>query len=107
VQTATDSLWCILVIVVNKYISKTEKANLTRKIHPLPSFIDEILRQNNVVTEYKSRPAYQKNDYIGWIMRAKREETQLARIEQMIMELKAGNKYMKMNYDKSSSDKVQ
>lgn len=83
---------------MNKYISKTEEKNLARSIHPLPLFVEKALLQNSVVPEYKSRPAYQKNDYIGWISGAKRKETQLARLEQMIAELKEGNKYMKMNY---------
>lgn len=45
---------------------------------------------------YRSRPAYQQNDYIGWILQAKQEATREKRMHQMIAELKEGDKYMKM-----------
>jgi uncharacterized protein YdeI (YjbR/CyaY-like superfamily) len=49
-----------------------------------------------VASDYESRPAYQQNDYIGWIERAKRQETKEKRLQQMVDELKAGDVYMKM-----------
>ncbi len=45
---------------------------------------------------YDARPPYQRNDYIGWIERAKRPETRTKRIDQMLAELAAGDVYMKM-----------
>ncbi len=47
---------------------------------------------------YRARPDYQQNDYIGWITRAKREETQQRRLQQMLDELRRGDTYMKMTY---------
>ena len=47
---------------------------------------------------YRNRPAYQQNDYIGWITRAKRNETKEKRLAQMLDELASGDKYMKMKY---------
>jgi hypothetical protein len=47
---------------------------------------------------YRDRPAYQQNDYIGWITRAKREETKQRRLAHMLTELEAGDRYMKMEY---------
>tara|TARA_B100001245_G_C22515934_1_gene260348 strand:+ start:333 stop:512 length:180 start_codon:yes stop_codon:yes gene_type:complete len=51
-----------------------------------------------VASDYESRPAYQQNDYIGWIERAKRQETKEKRLQQMVDELKAGDVYMKMKH---------
>jgi hypothetical protein len=41
-------------------------------------------------------PPYQQNDYIGWITRARRPETQEKRLDQMLEELEKGDVYMKM-----------
>ena len=83
---------------MNPYISPEESARLTREIYPLPDFIEEALRARELVRVYKQRPAYQKNDYIGWITRAKREGTRRKRLAQMLEELERGDKYMKMDY---------
>ena len=47
---------------------------------------------------YDARPAYQRNDYLGWIARAKLLETREKRICQMLDELRAGDAYMKMKW---------
>ena len=47
---------------------------------------------------YDSRPPYQRNDYIGWITHAKREQTRAKRLAQMLDELASGDRYMKMVY---------
>ena len=47
---------------------------------------------------YRDRPPYQRNDYIGWITRAKRDETKQRRLAQMLAELESGNRYMNMSY---------
>ena len=49
--------------------------------------------------EYLARPEYQQNDYIGWITRAKREETRIKRLNQMLDELAGGVAYMNMPYN--------
>ena len=64
----------------------------------MPDFIREALIQNDVMQLYNDRPPYQKNDYLGWITRAKKDETKQKRLIQMIEELKAGNLYMNMPY---------
>ncbi len=48
---------------------------------------------------YYERPPYQRNDYNSWITRAKREETRLKRLYQMIDELIDGRLYIKMKYN--------
>jgi hypothetical protein len=61
---------------MNPYISEEEKAKLSRTVYELPDFIELALKENNLEEIYRNRLAYQKNDYIGWIMRAKAPETQ-------------------------------
>ena len=64
----------------------------------MPSFIIEALEQRRLLDAYHRRPPYQQNDYIGWITRAKREDTRLRRLNQMLDELESGDLYMKMPY---------
>lgn len=64
----------------------------------MPEFIAEALTRHKLFERYESRPAYQQNDYIYWISSAKQEETRQKRLNQMLEELKTGNKYMKMVY---------
>ena len=72
--------------------------NLKRPRYPMPDYVKEALVQRELMDAYRERPAYQQNDYIGWIMRAKRQETVEKRLAQMLDELESGDKYMKMSY---------
>jgi len=72
--------------------------NLTRDLQQIPEDIASRLKAEGVQTAYEVRPAYQRNDYLGWIARAKRQDTREKRIRQMLDELKAGNAYMRMKY---------
>ncbi len=69
---------------------------LTRPCYPMPDFVKEALLARGLMDAYRARPAYQQNDYIGWITRAKREATQQKRLAQMLDELETGDVYMKM-----------
>ena len=71
-------------------------AHLKRDLNPMPAFVQEALETNGLVEEFEKRPAYQQNDYIGWINRAKRAETKQKRLTQMLQELSEGGVYMKM-----------
>ena len=73
-------------------------SNLKRPRYPMPDFIKEALLQG-LMEAYRNRPAYQQNDYIGWITRAKRPETVEKRLNQMLEELESGDRYMKMAYE--------
>lgn len=73
-----------------------------RARHPMPADVRAALKRANVVSDYEARPAYQRNDYIGWITRAAREETRNKRIDQMIEELRIGGVYMKMDHPASA-----
>lgn len=64
----------------------------------MPEDFRQALVDAGVVEQYDQRPPYQRNDYIGWVNRAKRAETRQKRITQMVSELKQGNIYMKMDW---------
>jgi len=53
------------------------------------------------MSAYRARPDYQRNDYIGWITRAKRPDTRAKRIGQMLDELDRGGVYMNMAHKPS------
>ena len=72
-----------------------------RPRYPMPEFFREALESRGLMEAYQDRPPYQQNDYIGWITRAKRPETQEKRLNQMLDELKKGDVYMKMEWKKS------
>ncbi|MEM1021029.1 MAG: YdeI/OmpD-associated family protein [Sphingomonadales bacterium] len=69
---------------------------MKRPENPMPVFVRAALEAHGLMERYEHRPWYQRNDYLGWIGRAKREETKAKRLHQMLDELKAGDVYMKM-----------
>ncbi|NOZ62623.1 MAG: YdeI/OmpD-associated family protein [Calditrichaeota bacterium] len=75
-----------------------ESSRLKRPLHEMPEYVKVALEKNNLMEPYRERPPYQQNDYIGWINRAKRQETKERRLAQMLEELRRGDKYMKMDY---------
>lgn len=64
----------------------------------MPAFVKKALAESHLMEAYQARPPYQQNDYIGWIERAKKEETKQKRLTQMLEELEQGSLYMKMKY---------
>ena len=64
----------------------------------MPPFVEEALNARGLMEAYRNRPAYQQNDYIGWITRAKQKETREKRLNQMLEELEAGGRYVNMAY---------
>jgi uncharacterized protein YdeI (YjbR/CyaY-like superfamily) len=68
----------------------------------MPDDVNDALLARQLLDDYRARPAYQRNDYLGWIGRAKRPATRLARIEQMLDELETGGMYMKMDHPPSA-----
>jgi len=79
----------------------TDFSNLKRPRNPMPDFIKTALEENSLMNAFNERPAYQQNDYLGWISRAKREDTRLKRLQQMLDELKEGGVYMNMRHPAS------
>jgi uncharacterized protein YdeI (YjbR/CyaY-like superfamily) len=77
---------------------RTDTSGLQRRVYPMPPDVTSALRERGLADAYGRRPAYQQNDYVGWIMRAKRPETRRKRIEQMLDELRRGGVYMNMTW---------
>ncbi len=75
--------------------------NLTRPIHPMSAFVEDALKKAGIAAAHEAWPAYQQNDYIGWIMNAKRLETRQKRLGQMFGELRVGGIYMWMDHPPS------
>jgi uncharacterized protein YdeI (YjbR/CyaY-like superfamily) len=67
----------------------------------MPYFVKQALEEHGLMAKYKERPAYQQNDYIGWINNAKLQETKEKRLHQMLEELEKGGIYMKMSHSPS------
>lgn len=85
--------------------SKSDKFdNLQRELQPMSEFIKKALSDNGVMDDYLARPAYQQNDYLSWINRAKQEATKTKRLDQMIDELQQGGVYMKMAHPASRKE---
>ena len=78
---------------------KKDSSRLKRPLYPMPDYVHDELVKHNLVDTYYNRPPFQRNDYISWITRAKREETRFKRLQQMIDELIDGGLYMKMKYN--------
>lgn len=79
-------------------MAEQDFSKLKRPRYPMPDFIATALTERGLMDAYRARPPYQQNDYIGWISRAKRQATLDKRLAQMLDELEAGDRYMKMAY---------
>jgi len=64
----------------------------------MPTFVLQALKERKLLDAYWDRPAYQQNDYVGWISRAKLRATRENRLAQMLDELARGDVYMNMPY---------
>lgn len=71
---------------------------LKRRLNPMPDHVRDALTERGLMDAFEARPPYQRNDYLGWIARAKREETRERRLVQMLDELGSGDRYMGMSY---------
>jgi len=71
---------------------------LKRALNEMPDDIASRLESDGLLAAYRARPAYQQNDYLGWIGRAKRPDTRTKRLDQMLAELRLGGVYMKMKW---------
>ena len=75
-----------------------DSSRLTREIHPMPDDIRGAIDDRGLMAAYHDRPAYQQNDYVGWITRSKLPATRAKRLAQMLDELEAGGVYMHMKW---------
>jgi len=65
----------------------------------MPDFVREALEERGLTEKYEARPPYQRNDYLLWINKVKREETKRKHLEQMLEELEVGGVYMGMKWN--------
>jgi uncharacterized protein YdeI (YjbR/CyaY-like superfamily) len=72
---------------------------LTRKLNTMPAEIERALADRGLKKAYSERPDYQRNDYLGWIARARLPATKKKRLDQMLDELERGGVYMKMRWN--------
>ena len=75
-----------------------DTSRMKRDIYEMPEEIRLALEQRGVMEAYRARPAYQQNDYVGWISRAKLEATRAKRLNQMLDELEKGGVYMHIKW---------
>jgi hypothetical protein len=73
-----------------------------RPRHKMSTEVRAALSKRGVLAAYNARPAYQRNDYLGWIDAAHRDETKAKRTEQMLRELERGGVYMGMKHAPSA-----
>lgn len=73
-------------------------SRLSRPIQPMPAAVQDALLERGLMGAFQARPPYQRNDYLGWINRARRPETKERRLQQMLSELEQGDVYMKMDW---------
>jgi uncharacterized protein YdeI (YjbR/CyaY-like superfamily) len=69
-----------------------------RKREVMPDFVSQALAARGLRDRYDARPPYQRNDYLLWINKARRDETKRRHLEQMLDELEAGGVYMGMKW---------
>jgi hypothetical protein len=77
-------------------MTRAKPVRRQRPRHPMPAAIRKTLITSGLMAAYRLRPAYQRNDYLGWIERARLDTTRQRRLEQMLEELAGGDRYMKM-----------
>lgn len=77
-------------------MTRPSSPQLRRPRQPMPAFVRRALENGGLAAAYHARPPYQRNDYLWWIGSAKREETRMRRLGQMLSELARGDLYMKM-----------
>jgi uncharacterized protein YdeI (YjbR/CyaY-like superfamily) len=61
--------------------------------------VEQALDASDLRASYDARPARQRNDYLGWLDQAKREDTHRKRLGQMLSELEDGDVYMGMAWE--------
>jgi len=70
-----------------------------RQREAMPDFVREALEERGLRTAYDARPPYQRNDYLLWINKARRDDTKRKHLIQMLDELETGGVYMGMKWN--------
>ncbi len=69
-----------------------------RERENMPDFVRKALEERGLREKYDARPPYQRNDYLLWIRKAKKDDTKVKHLAQMLEELEAGGVYMGMKW---------
>jgi hypothetical protein len=88
------------------FIRRSTRMTTSRPRHKMPAPIKAALQKHGVLAAYNRRPAYQRNDYLGWIAQAKTDATKAKRTAQMLNELERGGVYMGMQHAPSAKAKA-
>lgn len=75
-----------------------KKSTLSRPKNRMPASVRTALVSTGLMGAYRARPPYQRNDYLGWIARAKLPATRRRRLQTMLRELRARSGYMNLPY---------
>ncbi|OEO33014.1 hypothetical protein VW23_008710 [Devosia insulae DS-56] len=70
-----------------------------RKREDMPDFVRDALDRSGLRAAYDARPPYQRNDYLLWINKVKRESTKYKHLARMLEELEVGGVYMGMKWN--------
>lgn len=70
-----------------------------RKREDMPDFVRDALEARGLRAAYDARPPYQRNDYLLWINKVKRDDTKQKHLAQMLDELEADGVYMGMAWN--------
>ncbi len=81
-------------------------SRLTRAIQKMPADVRRALAEAGLTAAYRARPAYQQNDWLSWINRAKLPQTKQKRLEEMIDDLRRGDRYMGMRWNAGKKKKT-
>ena len=76
---------------------------LTHDINPMPAFVETARATRDLRGAFDARPDYQCNDWLDWITRPKRDDTQQRRLEKMLTELADRHGYMGMKWQPKPS----
>jgi uncharacterized protein YdeI (YjbR/CyaY-like superfamily) len=63
-------------------MTRKSTGSLKRPRQHMPAFVRRALDERGLADAYRSRPPYQRNDYLWWINDAKREATKEKRLGQ-------------------------
>ena len=86
------------LLAAEKQVGKKAPPRELRPRYEMPLDVAEALSHEGLQLAYEARPPYQRNDYIGWITRAKQPATREKRLRQMLDELASGEAYMGQAY---------
>ncbi len=81
--------------------NRDKQGRLKRAVYEMPADVKLALEHRALRADYDHRPAYQRNDYLSWIIRAGRPEIRQKRLNQMLDELEKGGVYMRMDHPAS------